>query len=128
LSKTKQRTIEDTGRVTFKDKLIKYPEIITGYSLWREEDDPPNVFLSFFKKFRDSIVHPSPFPAPERFGGHDKLQIFYSVNIGVSMVIAQQTVNIIDRIHKHINGSSAHSPAWLDELTKLLKQYETSYG
>jgi hypothetical protein len=127
LSNNKRGLIEDNGRVKFRDKLIKYPEIITGHNLWREEDEPPALLLLCFKKFRDSIVHPSPFLAPERFGGHDKLQIFYSANIGVSMVISQQVVDIIGHIHRHVNGSDKARPAWLDELAKLLEQYEINY-
>ena len=124
LSNNKQRLIKDNGRTKFRDKLIKYPEIITGNKLWREEDEPPALLLSYFKKFRDSIMHPSPFPTPDKFGGHDKLQVFYSANLGISMLVAQQVVDIITNIHRHINGSTTARPTWLDELSQLLDQYE----
>lgn len=125
LSNNSRKLIEDSAN--FRDKVIKYPTIITGRPLWGEDDDPPNLLLSDFKHFRDSIVHPSPFSVPERFGGYDKLLNFYMVNIGLSMVIARHTIDTISSIHQHVTGGGSARPAWLGELAELLDQYEINF-
>lgn len=122
LSNNSRKLIEDSA--TLRDKVIKYPSIITGRPLWDENDEIPNLLLSDLKQFRDSIVHPSPFSVPERFGGYDKLQNFYLVTIGLSMVIARLTVDLIGSIHQHVTGKGSARPVWLNELADLLDQYE----
>jgi hypothetical protein len=125
LSNNSRKLIEDSAKL--KEKVIKYPGIIAGRTLWGEDDDPPNLLLSDFKHFRDSIVHPSPFSVPERFGGYDKLQNFYMVNIGLSMVIARHTIDAISSIHQHVNAVNYAIPTWLDELAKALSTYEKDF-
>ena len=39
LSKRQQKLISDSGHVTLRDKLLKYPAIVSGSPLWDESDD-----------------------------------------------------------------------------------------
>jgi len=60
LSKRQQNLISDSGHVSLRDKLLKYPAIVSGQPLWDQAGDTVGAFLEIFKPFRDSIVHPSP--------------------------------------------------------------------
>jgi hypothetical protein len=124
LSKRNQARLKDAGNVTLRDKILKYPRIITNRHLWDDNDEPAKSFLTISKPFRDSLVHPSPFSAPEKFGGYDKLRMFYRINIGVAMWTIKITCELIDKIHKHINGEKAMRPEWLSELLDELDNYE----
>jgi hypothetical protein len=69
-------------------------------------------------------VHPSPFAAPEKFGGYDKLRAFYRIDIGIAMWTTKITIETIIKIHKHIKGNKAKSPEWLAEIITELDNYE----
>ncbi|MFH1057942.1 MAG: hypothetical protein V1797_04570 [Pseudomonadota bacterium] len=128
VSNNARKLIEDSGQVSLKEKVVKYPKIISGSPLWGDNDDPPKLLLTDLKQFRDSLVHPSPFSVPERFGGYDKLQTFYLVDIGVSMITTRHTVGIISHIHEHINGASSPPLKWLNELSSALVGYEDHFN
>jgi hypothetical protein len=72
------------------------------------------------------LVHPSPFSAPEKFGGYDKLRMFYRINIGIAMWTIKIVCEMIDKIHKHINGEKATPLEWISELLDELDNYEFS--
>jgi len=117
LSRKKQDLIKDTGRTRFRDKILKYPEIISGKHLWDESVDPVKTFLDEIKPFRDAVVHPSPFTTPEKFGGRDKLQALYRLNLKVVERCVELTCQIITRVEEHLNGAVGPKPLWLTDFT-----------
>ena len=124
LSNKDKKRILDSGQINLREKLLKYPRIITQERLWSESDEPIKEFLELFKPFRDSLVHPSPFSAPDKFGGYNKLRLFYGLNTGIVMLTAKTITEIIIQIDKHINGSISNLPDWLSPLTYLLDEWE----
>jgi hypothetical protein len=124
LSNRDQARLTDIGNATLRDKIIRYPTIVTGKVLWNENDNPVKAFLTIFKPFRDSLVHPSPFSAPDKFGGYDKLSKFYRVDIGVMMWAVRFTCELISSIHRHMKGANEKYPKWLSDLVKELENYE----
>ncbi len=122
LSNRQQTLIKDIGQTTIRDKIIKYPKIVTGKELWNEDDDLVSSFLEIIKPFRDSLVHPSPFSAPDKFGGYDKLSKFYRINADIAIVTAKTTSMIIKEIHQHVTTSKNKWPVWMDEIESLLDE------
>lgn len=120
LSNKKRQMIEDSGRTKLRDKLVKYPEIINGQHLWDDKQDPIRTFLEEMKPFRDALVHPSPFTVPEKFGGHDKLQILYRLDLEVAENCANLTLGIISSVQMHLHGENVTEPVWLIDLRKML--------
>ncbi len=125
LSNNKMKLLKGEGNdAKFLKKLIKYPEIIGGGSLWNERQEPVKSFLLDVKPLRDSLVHPSPFSAPEKFGGYDKLSKFYEVDTQCAENAAKLTVEIIVAIHKHITDANSKGPAWLVRLKDQISESE----
>lgn len=120
LSKRKQSMILDTNQVALKDKITKYPGIITGRSLWADDDPILDIFLSDLKPFRDSLVHPSPFAVPEKFGGYDKLAKCYDLKLKETKQMVSITYSMVSIIHQHIKGAEAPIPAWIQSLNDSL--------
>jgi hypothetical protein len=120
LSKRKQSMILDTNQVTLKDKITKYPEIITGKPLWRDNDPILDILLSDLKPFRDSLVHPSPFAVPEKFGGYDKLAKCYDLKLKETKQMVSITYSLVSKIHKHVKGAETPIPAWIHSLKNSL--------
>jgi len=116
LSNRRKKLLEDTMSVSFRDKLYKYPEILSGRPLWQEPDQELEYFINTLKPFRDSLVHPSPFSVPEKFGGYDKLSRFYRVDYDTAIDVANLLLKLTKRIHIHIFGKEQASPIWLYEL------------
>lgn len=116
LSNRRRKLLEDTASLSIRDKLIKYPEAVTHRALWNETDPDVNNFIDTMKPFRDSLVHPSPFSAPAKFGGYDKLLTFYRVNYDVGISTLTLVANLIRRIQQHIHGPQVVMPDWLNEL------------
>lgn len=121
LSNRKRKLLEDTTSVSIRDKLSKYPEIITGRKLWKEPDEEFDEFVDILKPYRDSLVHPSPFLAPERLGGYDKLRLFYRVDNDTALATVSLLVRIIQRIHKHIQQDGVAVLAWVCDLESEVK-------
>lgn len=115
LSVRQQKLLQD-GQI--KEKLLKYPEIIGGIPLWDEHHELVRAFLQNIKPFRDSLVHASPFSAPERFGGRDKLEYLYRIDATKAQEAASVASMILLSLFKHIHGPEASSPEWLCELMK----------
>jgi hypothetical protein len=121
LSNKKRELIEDSGRTKFRDKLVKYPEIISGQHLWDDKEDPIRTFLDEMKPFRDALVHPSPFTVPEKFGGHDKLQILYRLDLEIAENCANLSLDIISSVQKHLYGENFAQPPWLIDLKRFVE-------
>ena len=124
LSKNNQNLLLDTGHTNLRRKLLKYPEIIQGTQLWMENDEPLKTFLNDVKPFRDSLVHPSPFSAPAKFGGYDKMAKFYRMDRTVAIWASKITVEIILGINSHITGINKGIPMWLSSLSEELDNFE----
>lgn len=122
LSNRQQKSINDIAQTSLRDKIIKYPSIVTGNHLWDENDDLVSTFLEIFKPFRDSLVHPSPFSAPQKFGGYDKLSKFYRIDFKIAALTAKTTSMLISRIYQHVNGLKDGHPGWMDQLVNLIDQ------
>ena len=120
LSKRKRAMILDTSQVTLKDKITKYPDIITEKPLWANNDTILNTFLYELKPFRDSLVHPSPFTVPEKFGGYDKLAKCYDLELQETKQVVNITYKLVLKIHQHIKGTQTPIPAWLRSLNDSL--------
>jgi hypothetical protein len=123
LSEKKKKLIRD---VSIRDKLLKYPEIIVGRPLWKEHDEPLNSFLLHVKPFRDSLVHPSPFNAPEKFGGYDKLQYLYRIDSNKAEETASITKELIKKLIEHIYGQTTVKPAWFKSLDRAITKEDES--
>lgn len=119
LSKKNKKLIQD-GPI--REKLIEYPNIIAGTSLWDDSCDPVKTFLEHVKPFRDSLVHPSPFSAPERYGGHDKLEYLYRVDSQKAEESAKVSVAVIVKMLKHVKGSDTVLPKWLQDLYRFVER------
>jgi len=102
------------GQTSILDKLVKIPQIITGRSPGPLESDlePLSIFRDTIKPFRDSIVHASPFAAPERFGGYEKLSKVYELNLETVRQTVDMTLDIIGRIHRFVGGNDP-LPQWV---------------
>jgi len=116
LSNRSRKLLEDSTSTTIRDKLSKYPEIISGRKLWTEPDKELDKFVDILKPYRDSLVHPSPFMTPQKFGGYDKLRLFYRVDDDTAVTTVILLIQIIRRIHKHIQQDSIAIPAWVSDL------------
>jgi len=121
LSKRKRNLLDDSASVSIRDKLLKYPEIISGVSLWTAGDEQLEGFLDIVKPFRDSLVHASPFTAPAKFGGYDKLRLLYRIDSDTAIIAVFLTVSLIERIQMHIHGASSRFPLWLSDLRSSLE-------
>jgi hypothetical protein len=116
LSNSRKKILEDTSSVTLREKLKKYPETITGKPLWHDPDEDFGGFINILKPFRDSLVHPSPFSAPAKFGGHDKLRLFYRVDYDTAALSVKLLLNLLKRLHDHVYGKFNPLPDWLNEF------------
>ena len=115
LSNRRKKLLEDSSSASMREKLLKYPEIIAGTSPWSINDTDVTQFLEVVKPFRDSLVHPSPFAAPEKFGGYDKLRLLYRIDKETTDLAAAITAKLVQRIHKHVKPKEP-LPPWLEEL------------
>jgi len=113
LSAKRQKEIKDTK---LSRKLRIYPEIISGRKFEIDNDETISGFVETLKPYRDSLVHASPFSVPERFGGHDKLRLFYRVDYDTAIATAESLVYIIRRIHEHIDQDNSSLPIWAQDL------------
>lgn len=113
LSGRKQKVLTE-GQTSILDRLVRIPQIITGRSPGPLESDrePLSVFRDTIKPFRDSIVHASPFAAPKRFGGYEKLSKVYELNLETVRQTVEMTLDIIGRIHRFVGGKGA-LPQWI---------------
>ncbi len=112
LSNKKQKILTE-GQASIIDKLIKIPSIVAnGAEPLNVDEDPLKTFRETIKPFRDSIVHASPFSAPERFGGYEKLSKVYELDSPTVERTVSVTFEIISKIHLAV-GSKNPLPDWI---------------
>ena len=113
LSKNQQDLLTK-GQASLLDRLAKVPAIVKGRNdgPLTKDHDPLSTFRDLVKPFRDSIVHASPFSAPERFGGYDKLQCVYELEMPTVTSAVDLTLRIIGTIHEFM-GNGSGLPAWI---------------
>lgn len=113
LSKS-QQDILTKGQASLLDKLAKVPAIVTGrnHGPLTKDQVPLSTFRDLVKPFRDSVVHASPFSAPERFGGYDKLERLYELEMPTVTSAVDLTITIVSSIHEFI-GNRSVLPAWM---------------
>jgi len=116
LSKKQKELIGNDNQASFKDKILKYPKIISQKELTKSTEEKIKVWIELFKPYRDSLVHPSPFDVPERFGGYDKLKNIYSMDSTLALGGAVITCEICELIYAHIFESTSNLPGWLEEF------------
>jgi hypothetical protein len=119
LSNRNKKLLEDSTSATIREKLQKYPDMIAGTALWCKDDIDVAQFLEVVKPFRDSLVHPSPFAAPEKFGGYDKLRLLYRIDKDTAELAVSITIKLVIRMHNHIKPNTAFPP-WLKEISAKL--------
>lgn len=113
LSQTKKKLIEDGN---FRDKLLKYPEIIGSCPLWDENDERVKGVLEQIKPYRDALVHASPFSKPAKYGGLDKLEHIYRIDSDKAQQAASRTAVLLRDLFVHVRGDSETIPGWLTAL------------
>lgn len=109
LSKRKANALKDTSNVTLREKVQKYPSIIFGETIG---EGNYQFILDEAKKFRDSLMHPSPFSAPKKFGGYDKLEKLYNLDIETVFKSVSGIIEIIEKIES-MKGQKTPVPVWL---------------
>lgn len=125
LSNTRTKLLLDSTGASLRKKALLYPEIIGGSPLPTEQQARVELLLDVVKPFRDSLVHPSPFEAPERFGGYDKLEFLSRLDVDTLQLGVELVVESIEAIHLHVTGSS-EPPHWLDGIKgELVKEIPT---
>jgi hypothetical protein len=105
LSKNKQDLLT-SGQASILEKVVKIPEIVAGKSPGplSQDNAPLKTFKEIIKPFRDSIVHASPFSAPTRYGGYDKLSKVYELTLETTRETADLTIEIIGHVHQFVGG------------------------
>jgi hypothetical protein len=106
---------ESEGFVNIIDKLIKIPSLTTGRETGplHQTPDPLKSFIEIIKPHRDAIVHASPFAAPKKFGGYDKLSKLYDLNLRTVREAVEVTMTLIKSIHQFVDGASELPPWFL---------------
>ncbi len=112
LSKRKAELLKDASNVNLRDKVRKYPKIIFEKEL---EEKTYQFVLNEAKQYRDSLMHPSPFTAPEKFGGYDKLEKLYNLDKEIIVKTVFGVIDIVEEIEK-MKGQNTPVPIWLPEV------------
>jgi hypothetical protein len=120
LSNRAKKLLEDTTGVSLGDKILKYPELICGFPVFKRNEEPFMSFMDIVKPYRDSLVHPSPFLAPERFGGYDKLRKLYRIGLDTALLAAHFTTDLIGQTHRNLANAEEQHPLWLQEFVQFL--------
>ncbi len=112
--KKKNLLTEKDRPVNIIEKIVKIPRIVAEKEEGplHETRDPLKTFIETVKPYRDSIVHASPFSASERFGGYNKLQNLYEMNLETVRKAVEITLAIIGEIHRYLGGKSK-LPMWV---------------
>jgi len=115
LSKKNQNVLTESERpVNIIDKLVKIPRLVVEQEAGplHQTREPLKSFIEVVKPYRDAIVHASPFAAPERFGGYDKLSKLYELNFATVKHAVDITLALVGNIHQFVNGDG-QLPAWI---------------
>lgn len=108
--------VEDKRPVNTVDKLVKIPRIVAGRDEGplHQSRDPLRTFLETVKPFRDAVVHASPFDAPEKFGGYNKLTKLYELDFAHVAVGVKTTLDLIRTMHAFLGGAG-DLPSWMPQ-------------
>ena len=112
LSQRKTDLLKDASNVSLRDKVKKYPSSIFGKDL---EEDVYMFVVDEAKPYRDSLMHPSPFSAPEKFGGYDKLEKLYNLDKDIVSKTTFGVIEIVEEVEK-MKGENTPVPIWLPEV------------
>lgn len=115
LSKDNRNVLTESDRpVNIIDRLVKIPRLVAEKDVGalHQTRDPLKSFIDVIKPYRDAIVHPSPFAAPEKFGGYDKLSKIYDLNISTVRSAVDVTIAMIGQVHRFVSAGE-EMPAWL---------------
>lgn len=108
----KEREMIKDGGGSILNRVINIPRIITGRPCSLSIDQYPlKEFEETIKPYRNSIVHASPFTAPEEFGGYDRLDKLYELSSETVVLAVKVTRDLIGAIHQHIGGKN-DLPRW----------------
>lgn len=114
LSKDNRNVLtESENPVNIVKKLIRVPALTTGRETGplHQTRDPLKSFIEIVKPYRDAIVHASPFAAPEKFGGYDKLSKLYGLSLVTVRTAVNVTVSLLKEIHQFVDGNG-ELPSW----------------
>lgn len=110
LSKNSRKLLEDRN-ANFRDKLLKYQEIIFNESIIGENSEIIIFILGVMKPFRDAMMHPSPFSHPSDFGGITKLDRIYNLSDDDARRAAKTAFEFVSRFEQKRNGKI---PKWAE--------------
>lgn len=104
---------ESESMVKIETKLIRVPALVAGREAGplHQTRDPLKSFIEIIKPYRDAIVHASPFAAPQRFGGYDKLTKLYALNLATVRKAVDVAVDVIKEVYQFIGGRG-ELPPW----------------
>lgn len=110
----RQRKMLQGDQTSILKKLVEVPKIVKGKEIapLSTEQPPLSELRDLIKPFRDSIVHASPFSAPEQFGGYNKLSKVYTLEFQTVKAAVGLSLETISIIHHFICGE-AGGPHWL---------------
>jgi hypothetical protein len=114
LSGSKRKLLQ--GQASILDKLTKVPQLVTNAKSAPLSTDksPLREFRDVIKPYRDSIVHASPFAAPQQFGGYNKLNKIYILETGTVRAAVDTTLGVIGEIHQFLgSGDVDDLPEWI---------------
>lgn len=115
LSKDNRNVLTESERpVNIIDKIVKIPRLVSERDTGphHQTRDPLKSFIDVVKPYRDAIVHASPFAAPEKFGGYDKLRKLYGLDLLTVRRAVDITLNLIGETHRFV-GSEGDLPSWV---------------
>ncbi len=118
LSKGKTKLLKDISNVTLRDKIRKYPLTIFGKEL---DEKTYKYILDEAKQYRDSLMHPSLFSAPEKFGGYDKLAKLYNIDMEIIVKTVFGVIKIVEEIET-MKGKNTPELIWLPEVKEAANQ------
>lgn len=114
LSKDNRNVLTESERpVSIVTKLVRVPALVAGKDAGplHQTRDPLKSFIEIVKPYRDAIVHASPFAAPDKFGGYDKLSKLYELNLGTVRKAVEVTTAVVKEIHQSVHGGR-ELPLW----------------
>jgi len=114
LSKDNRNVLTESDRpVSIVTKLVRVPALVKGKESGplHQTREPLKSFVEIVKPYRDAIVHASPFAAPEKFGGYNKLSKLYELNLPTVQNAVDVTTAVVREIHQFVHGGG-ELPLW----------------